>query len=183
MPEPADEAVGRLITPARLGLSLTLWGTMIWIIANATPARAQEAKLAALLAGPVTPGYASSTRDIVLIGLGTPDQLALRITNECTVVLLLVPMLFLAGLISLFRRFGVWSVLLGLLMGASAVIFTNQVRIVLIAWATETYGVDLGYELTHKFFGSVLAIAGFAGGLLLMLRVAPHLFGRKGAGR
>jgi exosortase/archaeosortase family protein len=183
-PAEPEEETARLITPSRVLLAFSLWGTMLWVMAHSAPARAGEARLAALLAGPVTPGHASSADDVVLIGLGTPAQLALRITNECTVVLLIVPMLFLAGLISLFRRFGVRSVLLGLVMGAAAVVLTNQVRIVLIAWATETYGIGLGYELTHKFFGSVLAIAGFSGGLLLMLRLAPHLFGkRKGAGR
>lgn len=138
-----------------------------------------EARIAAALAGPVTPGHARSVGDVIFTGLGTRAAIGLQITNECTVVLLIVPMLFLAGVISLFERFSVRSVFLGLFLGAAAVVLTNQVRIVLIAWATESYGPHLGYELTHKFIGSVLAILGFSGGLLLMLRLAPHLSRRR----
>jgi exosortase/archaeosortase family protein len=64
-------------------------------------------------------------------------------------------------------------VLLGLLAAIVVVAATNELRILLIAWATQTYGFGLGYEVSHKFAGSVLAIFGFAGGLLLMLKIAP----------
>jgi exosortase/archaeosortase family protein len=165
-----------LITTNRAVLGLLLWTAMALVVAQAARARAVEARAAAFMAAPFTPGRAGSNGDVILTGLGTAHLLALRITNECTVVLLVVPMLFLAGLLTFFPRFSKRSIFAGLLAGVAAVVITNQVRIVLIAWATHAYGVDLGYDLTHKFFGSILAVFGFVAGLLIMIRIVPHMF-------
>jgi exosortase/archaeosortase family protein len=173
-PEPARRsAAERLVTPVRGFLALAIWALMIAGMAYASSGRMVEAKIAASLAGPVMPGHSRSMGDIFVTGLGTRDLIGLQITNECTVLLLIVPMLFIAGLIILFRRFRIHSVLFGLLMGVLVVALTNQVRMLLIAWATEQYGFGLGYELSHKFVGSVLAILGFALGVLVMFRLAP----------
>ena len=157
----------------RLFLALAIWAMMIARIAYAARGRMVEARIAASLAGPVMPGHSRSIDDVLLTGLGTREPMGLQITNECTVLLLIVPMLFIAGLIILFRRFRVHNVLFGLVMGVLVVTFTNQVRVLLIAWATAHYGFDLGYEVSHKFVGSVLAILGFALGVLVMFRLAP----------
>ncbi len=182
-PEPVGErrpAEERLVTPVRLFLALAIWAAMVAGIAYAAAGRTVEARLAAALAGPVTAGRSGSIGDVLMTGLGTHEVTGLKITNECTVLLLIVPMLFIAGLIILFRRFPVPSVLYGLLMGVLVVTLTNQVRVVLIAWATQHYGFGLGYELSHRFVGSVLAILGFALGTLVMIRLAP---GRRTRGR
>jgi exosortase/archaeosortase family protein len=112
---------------------------------------------------------------VIVTGIGTHAEIGLQITNECTVELLVVPMLFLAGLIILFRRFSVIGIALGLLLGVAVVIATNQIRIILIAYATIVFGQNVGYELTHKFIGSLVAIGGFSAGLLIMMRVVPRL--------
>lgn len=163
----------RLVTPVRGLFALAIWTAMVAGVAYAARGRTIEARIAASLAGPVTRGRSRSIGDVVLTGLGTRGSMGLHITNECTVLLLVVPMLFIAGLIILFRRFPVHSVLFGLLMGVLVVTLTNQMRVVLIAWATQYYGFSLGYELSHKFVGSVLAIFGFALGTLVMFRLAP----------
>jgi exosortase/archaeosortase family protein len=173
VPDPAGHRLARLVTPVRGLLALATWAAMAAAIADAASARAVEARVAAVVVGPVTSGRTGSVGDVILTGLGTHTSMGLQITNECTVLLLIVPMLFLAGLILLFRRFKIRNVLFGLFMGVLVVGLTNQLRIMLIAWATQNYGFGLGYELTHKFIGSVLAILGFAGGLLLMLRLVP----------
>jgi exosortase/archaeosortase family protein len=146
---------------------------MVAGIAYAARGRMVEARIAASLAGPVTEGRSRSIGDVLLTGLGTRATMGLQITNECTVLLLIVPMLFIAGLIILFRRFPVHRVLFGLFAGVLVVTLTNQVRVLLIAWATQHYGFAPGYELSHKFVGSVLAILGFAVGTLVMFRLAP----------
>jgi exosortase/archaeosortase family protein len=166
-------AAERLVTPVRLVLALAIWGAMGTGIAYAAAGRTVEARIAAVLAGPVMPGHSRSIGDVVLTGLGTRESIGLQITNECTVLLLIIPMLFIAGLIILFRRFRVHRVLFGLLMGLLVVVLTNQVRVLLIAWATQHYGFHPGYEVSHKLVGSVLAIFGFALGVLVMFRLAP----------
>lgn len=174
---PEDPAVRRrgerLVTPVRGLLALAIWTTMVGGIVYAARGRAVEARVAAALAGLVTPGRSRSIGDVILTGIGTRGPMGLKITNECTVLLLIVPMLFIAGLIVLFRRFPLHNVLFGLLMSVFVVTLTNQMRVVLIAWATQHYGFGLGYELSHKFVGSVLAIFGFALGMLVMFRLAP----------
>lgn len=176
-PKPAGEPTGsaprRQVTPVRGLLGLGIWASMVAAIAGAGAGRAVEAKVAAVLAGPLVSGRSVSVDDVIVTGLGTSAPMGLQITNECTVLLLIVPMLLLAGLIILFRRFKIRNVLFGLLMGVLVVAFTNQLRIMLIAWATQHFGLGLGYELTHKFVGSVMAILGFSAGLLLMIKLLP----------
>jgi exosortase/archaeosortase family protein len=170
---PEEGRTRRLVTPVRGFLALVIWTLMIGGIAYAAAGRTVEARIAAVLAGPVMAGRSRSMGDILLTGLGTRKPLGLHITNECTVFLLIVPMLFIAGLIILFHRFRIHSVLFGLVLGLIVVTVTNQIRVIGIAWATEHYGVGLGYELSHKFVGSVLAILGFSLGVLVMLKFAP----------
>ncbi len=175
-PEPATTPrppAVRLFTPARLTMAAALWATMVAGVAYAAAGRRIEARVAAVLAAPVTSGHSRSIGDVFLTGLGTDRPLGLRITNECTVLLLIAPMLFIAGLIVLFRRFRIHRVLLGLAAGVLVVTVTNQVRVVLIAWSTQQFGFGTGYEVSHKFAGSVLAIVGFALGTLVMFRLAP----------
>ena len=146
---------------------------MISGVAFAATGRTYEARIAASPAGPVTGGHSRSMGDVLLTGLGTHQPMGLQITNECTVPLLIVPMLFIAGLIILFRRFRIRNVLFGLVMDVLVVTLTNQIRVIGIAWATERYGVGLGYEPSHRFVGSILAILGFALGMPVMLKLAP----------
>ncbi len=172
---PPEEAsrTERLLTPVRGAVALAIWTAMVAGIACAGDGRRVEAKVASHLTAPVTHGRTGAIRDVILTGLGTRYSMGFQITNECTVLLLIVPMLFLAGLILLFRRFSIHNVLFGLLMGVLIVAVTNQLRIILIAWATQEYGLGFGYELTHKFIGSFLAILGFSAGLLVMLKLSP----------
>jgi exosortase/archaeosortase family protein len=172
-PEERRFAAGRLFTAGRLSMAAVLWAAMGVGIAYATVCRAAEAYVAAALIGLVTSGRSRPMGDVVLTGLGTRSPAGLEITNECTVMMLIVPMLFIAGFLVLFRRFQIHSVLAGVLCGVVVVAITNQLRVLLIAWATQRYGFGWGYELSHKFAGSVLAIVGFSFGALVMFRLAP----------
>jgi exosortase/archaeosortase family protein len=178
-PAEAPPASG-LAKAVRWLVAIGIWSAMAAGIVCAAKGRTIEARIAADLVGSVTRGHTGTVGDVILAGMGTRRPMGLQITNECTVLLLIVPMLFTAGLITLFRRFRVPRVLLGLLAGVVIVGVTNQLRILLIAWATQRYGLGVGYEVTHKFVGSVLALLGFAVGLLAMLKIAP---GRRVGGR
>src|SRR5579859_3223008 len=159
------------VSPGRAALAAGLWAVAIGLVVQATAARAAEAWLAAQLAALYVPGHTAATGDIFFAGLGTRLPIGLQITSECTVAILIVPMLLLAGIMSLHRRFGIGDILAGLGAGVAVDVGTNQVRMALIMWATGRYGTHAGYAVTHKLIGSVIAMLGFTVALVLMVRI------------
>jgi exosortase/archaeosortase family protein len=147
-----------------------LWAAAGLVIVHASAMRSAEAWLAARLAGFYIPGHAESAGAVFFAGLGTQARVGLEITPECTVVILVVPMLVVVGIISLFGQFSLRGVLAGIAAGLAVDIVVNQVRIGLIAWGASRYGSG-GYELTHKLIGSLIAMLGFTVAFVLMIRI------------
>lgn len=132
--------------------------------------RSMEATLAAKTIGWFTPGNATATGSVVMFGIGRPRPLGLRVTSECTVAALWVP-LVLAGLFALVgRRFGPQRVLAAFTVSSVLVTFANHLRLLLIAWAYRQFGIS-GYRWTHQMWGSLLTLAGIALALYSFVRV------------
>lgn len=161
---------GKVFTVGRVLLAAGLWAAAGLMIMQASAVRSAEAGLAAWLARLYIPGQAASAGDVILAGLGTRSPVDLQVGPECTVAILVVPMLVVAGIASLFGRFSLRGILAGLAVGLGMDIVTNQVRIGLITWATSRYG-GIGYEITHKLFGSLIAMLGFTAAFILMVRI------------
>lgn len=132
--------------------------------------RSMEASLAAKTIGWFTPGNASATGSVVMFGVGRPRPLGLRVTSECTVAALWVP-LVLAGMLALVgRRFGPQRVVVAFTVSAVLVTFANHLRLLLIAWAYRQFGIS-GYRWTHQMWGSLLTLGGIAFALYSFVRV------------
>lgn len=133
--------------------------------------RADEASLAGGWFGAVLGGSVDTSKDVVYFSWLNGPAVGMRITAECTVALLTAPLCILAGAILGFTR-ARWSRLLaGLAAGLIAVVAVNQIRLALIAVSMQHWGMP-GYDVSHKFIGTVVALVGFVAGTLMMLRIA-----------
>jgi exosortase/archaeosortase family protein len=103
----------------------------------------------------------------------------MRITSECTVALLLAPLCLLAAALIAFARTRWYRVLLGLSVGLVTAVVVNQLRLGLIAVSMQRWGLN-GYHVSHKFVGTVIALAGFVAAALAMLRIATASTSRAG---
>lgn len=132
--------------------------------------RSFEAALAAVTLAPVvaTSGSSSDTYFVVVDN----GMIGLQITPECTALILLVPLIVIAGILLVFTRAAAWRIGAGVLAMYAVVTLVNEVRLALIAVATVEWGVDVGYPISHVYVGSVIGILGFVAGLAVLLIVA-----------
>jgi exosortase/archaeosortase family protein len=133
--------------------------------------RADEASLAGEWFGAVLGGSVNTSKDVVYFSWVDGPAVGMRITAECTVALLTGPLCLLGGALLGFTRARWQRLLVGLAAGLVAVVVVNQVRLVLIAISIQHWGMP-GYDVSHKFVGTVVALAGFVAASLLMLRIA-----------
>lgn len=160
----------------RVLVATTLVSAGILLVACHEMVRTWEAMLSArwldgILAGGADPvGVGIYVRDTPAGGL------VFQITPECTVVVLVAPMLLFGAALALHRRTGLARALWATVAGCVLLTVVNQFRIGLIIWATQQWGLDPGYEISHKLVGSVIGIGGFVGAVIVALVIV-------GAGR
>ncbi|GAA4174574.1 exosortase S [Gryllotalpicola koreensis] len=130
-----------------------------------------EARVAAVLMAPIVHGDAAAAGSIVWFGLGSGHVNGFQITTLCSTVILITPLLAMVGVMLLVRPLALGRVLVGLAIGAGLVAACNLLRYSLAAIALQTWGDD-GFELVHRYLGSLLVIAGFIAAFILLLRVA-----------
>jgi exosortase/archaeosortase family protein len=133
--------------------------------------RDDEASIAGRWFGAVLHGKVSSAHDVVVFPWSKGPLVGLKITSECTVALLLGPLIILAGLMLAVTTIRVQRLLAGLTAGLAVVVLVNQLRLALIAVSTQHWGIS-GYDVSHKFVGTLIALAGFVTAVLLMIRLA-----------
>ena len=116
---------------------------------------------------------------IMWIGLGSGEVHGLMITPLCSTIVLLAPIVLLAGGLMLFPRFELGNVLRGLLVAVPLAIVGNLVRYVLVAFALQVWGQQ-GFDIMHHYVGSVFVLLCTASAivLLLVISVRGRLFRR-----
>lgn len=126
-----------------------------------------EALATAFWTDPLLAGGVHAARDnFVVVVEGTP--IAFHVTPSCSAAVLLAPALLVYAVILVVRYIPlVRAVTAGLVM-AAVIVVTNQLRLGLIGWASQAWGMDLGYQISHRYVGSALAIAGFTAGVVLL---------------
>lgn len=173
----------RRVLRGLLGLGLAAGGVLLML--NHELLRQYETALASTLAGAVTPGesYAAPAAYSFFWSANTPEMHGLRVTAECTAAFLLGPLFIVAGFILASGRFSVVRALTATGIAGAVLLFANQGRLVLIAWATAKWGVEEGYQWSHTVGGSLVVGAGVALALIAFLLVlAAHRRTRKERG-
>lgn len=165
------------VVPARAGgASRLLLATALAALAGLLSAveadtRAAEAQVARLLVGAVAAGRAVASGPVVYFGIGTPEVIGLSITTMCSTTVLVVPLVLLAVAVIGITRARPARVGLGLAVGVAIAVACNLVRFGSAAWAYSAYGRD-GFDLMHRYIGSLFVIAGFIAAILLLLRIS-----------
>ena len=143
----------------------------IWVFVEQHVIRVFEAHLAATWFGVGLAGQVSASGDNVVFAWTRGPAVVLQITSECTMALLIGPLLLIAAAMLLLPRSRPRRLAVALPVSVVTVCVANQVRLLVIAIAVQHWGLS-GYELTHKVIGSFVSIAGFVLGFLLMVRIA-----------
>ena len=159
-------------------VALLLAIAALLVIAEADTRRA-EAQLARAVVAALTPGRAVASGSIVYFGIGTPEVAGLSITALCSTTVLVVPLVLLAAAVLGVTRARSARVVLGLAVGVAVAVASNMIRFGSAAWAYSGYGRE-GFDLVHRYLGSLFVIAGFIAAILLVLRIALRESPRRG---
>lgn len=171
--EPETEASLRSSTPAiSAAIALALAAGAIFLAQNTV--RRFEARIAepfvAVMLGYRTSVYA--VRNDIVFPAGGHRLMALSIETTCSSAVMVLPMMVAIAALLVVGRTMLGRALAGLAFGVGVVVSVNAVRIGGIAFAVAHWGMDPGYEVSHKVVGSAFAIFGFATGLIVTIDVA-----------
>ncbi|WP_134325350.1 exosortase/archaeosortase family protein [Cumulibacter soli] len=151
----------------------------IALIRYAADVRALEARMAEPLIGLVTGGSETkSVGDIVFFALGDSGAQGLRISPGCSVTALLIPFFAAFALFGVLAARSLHHWCLAALVGTSALILINLLRVGIIAFAVHTWGPG-AFTVSHWYIGSLFAIIGFTVAMIASVRLLTRE--RKGA--
>ncbi|UAJ80050.1 hypothetical protein IT072_02960 [Leifsonia sp. ZF2019] len=92
-----------------------------------------------------------------------------RVTAECSVAVLIVPVLLLGALVSGLTRVPLRRLFRALLVAVAVQCLVNQIRLALILTTYQFFGRS-GFDLSHVLVGSFLSIIGVAFAFLLVVK-------------
>lgn len=167
-----NDARGIAGRPSRVIVAAVLTAAAVLLVAQLNVMRSVEASLLPVWLDSLLPGGVRSEGPYFITRPATPDGQAFHLTPECSIVVLLAPLLVVAAAIMVSGRVGAARMMAAVFAMTTIMVIVNQLRLGLIAWVTRTWGMDPGYEISHRYLGSIVGIAGFAGGLAILLLIA-----------
>lgn len=99
---------------------------------------------------------------------------ALVVTPECSVLLMLIPLMALFGLLLGLGRLKNRNLLLATAVAAVIMIAINQLRLAMIIGFIRLFGFPRGYPISHIYIGSVFAVFGFALAIFVFIKIASR---------
>lgn len=155
----------------RIVVAVALSAAAVWLVLNAGLVREIEAHLAAFWMNGIVDRGVTAFDDVYVLWIAENHMVGFEVTAECTVVVLLAPLLVLSAGMIMTRRVRWLRGLAGIAAMVILVTTVNQLRLALIGWATQQWGLEAGYEISHRFVGSAIGIVGFAAGLVALILV------------
>jgi exosortase/archaeosortase family protein len=167
-------------------LALALIGACVVIVVNEMNYRSFEAALVSSWIQGLIPGGARPLGDHVLMylpetnvpisGLGPeattgPELIALHITIECASYVVVIPLLLISAFLFSATRVTWFRWALGTLAGVAGMLAVNQLRLGVIIFSTNRWGMDPGYEISHILVGSIIGLFGFIGCFFLCMKI------------
>lgn len=132
-----------------------------------------EAFLTSKVLALFTYGKTIAADAIMWIGLGSGEVHGLMITPLCSTIVLLAPIVLIAGGLMLFPRFELRNVVRGLLIAVPLAIVGNLIRYVLVAFALQVWGMP-GFDIMHHYVGSVFVLLCTASAIVLLLVISAR---------
>lgn len=114
--------------------------------------------------------YALSGRPVFLLAGGS-RAVGLVVSAECTVSLLMIPLLVWSLLLVAARRVNIAKLFAGLIVSLLLLTAVNQLRLITIGWAYFSMG-RTGYEWSHTVVGSIISILGMILAVMVYIRIA-----------
>lgn len=156
----------------RLGAAALLLATAIALVGNWSRLVPTETRWTAtalrLVFGPGT----GAAQDVVWTGIGTSSMLGMQLTTLCSTIVLLVPLCALgAALLVGLRRSPAWRIAAGVGVAVLVAAAANQVRLALLVELWRWQG-QRGFDLGHRYLGSLEVIILFGLSMYLMVRIA-----------
>jgi len=151
--------------PLRYLVSLTLMASAAALVMSQASVREMEARFGSFLATNVFGMRIIHPTDRPVMYLTLPDSgplpkwIGLVVTPECTVALLIAPLLALAAFLVLGRRLRIRSVLLATALTGAFLVVVNMIRLLVIVVSTHRWGLS-AFRWTHEIYGSLISIAG-----------------------
>lgn len=133
--------------------------------------RAVEAQLASWMLSPIAERQIPASLDNFFVWVGPETLIALKVTIECTALIIALPLTAVAAVLLATTRVQWWRVGVGLSAMWAIVMIVNTFRLALIGWATQTWGMSPGYDISHTYVGSIVGIAGFVAGFAALFLV------------
>lgn len=161
------------LAPGRVLSGLLLIAVAVFFMLKQTQFRVIEARLTAQVLGLVTATRSYSIGSSMFFGVGTPNVEAIGLTTMCSTLILVTPLLILAGFLLMIRSFAVKWVALGLVLTVALVSVCNMIRFAAMGFAQRTWGRP-GFNFVHHYAGSVFVILGFVAAFILLLKIAAH---------
>lgn len=153
--------------PAQLALAFaSIAGAVLLVVFIHRVATVEAATVAFWLGPLVFDGVIPIQEHFVVVVDGVP--VGFKVTASCSAAVLLAPAMVMYAVILFIRRVSMVRALAALVAMVATIFVTNQLRLGLIGWASQVWGLDLGYEITHRYVGSALAIIGFSLGVALL---------------
>ena len=157
--------------PIAVGLVLLAFGG--FLIAAQEALIPIEAFLTSKVVALFTYGKTVAADAIMWIGLGSGEVHGLMITPLCSTIVLLAPIVLLAGGLMLFPRFELHNVVRGLLIAVPLAVVGNMIRYVLVAFALQVWGMP-GFDIMHHYVGSVFVLLCTALSIVLLLIISAR---------
>ncbi|MDQ1392170.1 MAG: hypothetical protein QOF30_1147 [Acidimicrobiaceae bacterium] len=180
-----DARGARLIRPgagrsSRVALSLVmLLGAVLLVLGN----RALRTAELVVSGGVVSLGAGHTVLyrpgHFIFFETSASRTVGLQVTASCTAIFLMVPFLLLAAFMMLIPRVSATRLVVAAVVGAVVVFWLNQLRLLIIAWATHNWGIGPGFDWSHILAGSLVTTFSMLIALYLFFRIS--LTGRRSA--
>jgi exosortase/archaeosortase family protein len=152
---------------------LLLIAIAIYLMVEQAAFRNLEARLTAPIVHLVTTGRTNTYKSTIYFGIGTDDLHGINITTLCSTVVLIAPLIALAGVLLMLPDFSGARIAAGLAVALVLSAACNVARYAAATAAWQHWGHD-GFDTVHRYLGSLLVIFGFAAAFLLLLRIATR---------
>jgi exosortase/archaeosortase family protein len=164
----------------RLAASLLCSGLAVIVFRESRLIRGFEAWLASHVIALGTGAYTGAlpARALVWFTSGNQFAIALQVTSECTVALLMIPFLLLTAWLVWMKNPLIWP-MTALAAAVTMLIAVNQLRILTIVWFILGMGDQRGFYWGHTVIGTLITIFG----LLVTFFVFIMLALRRGRAR
>lgn len=160
-----------LRTTLRVATAVILIGAGVLLWLNQLEYRGWEAWAAGHLTQAVGGGdvLINQAHAAFYVGIYSPAVFGATITAECTSALVTLGVLGVTAVLMMSTRLGMGRLAVAATVAASAFIVLNLLRVVGIALATKTWGMDTGFHWSHVWGGTFVTVFGGVGVCMLYL--------------